>query len=95
MQRRVKLPSGPLIGYVHLCQRIAEAVHPINAHPEGIDCVWAKSSPPDMPRALSKADLEELSKILPKLPALKYPMSEVDACPLAGDEAGVRATRCL
>lgn len=78
MQRRVKLPSGPLIGYLHLCQKIAEAVYPINTHPEGADCVWARSSPPDVPRALSKADLEELSNVLPKLPALKHPISEVD-----------------
>ncbi|WP_157654324.1 hypothetical protein [Burkholderia ubonensis] len=83
----VKLPSGPLIHYWKFCRRIAEALQPINKNPKGIDCVWAKRYPfgvpspyagTDVPFPLDDADREALAKLVPKLPPLKYPMSEED-----------------
>lgn len=88
MQVRVKLPSGPLIHYWKFCREIAKAVCPIDTHPTGIDCVWAKSYPSGVPSPyagtnvpfpLDEADRRALAKILPKLPPLKYPMSDEDA----------------
>ncbi|TCK97140.1 hypothetical protein [Paraburkholderia sp. BL9I2N2] len=87
MQVRVKLSSGPLIGYWQFCQEIARAVCPIDRNPKGIDCVWAKRYPSgvsspyagtDVPLPLDVADREALAKVLQKLPPLKYPMSEKD-----------------
>ncbi|ARU20777.1 reverse transcriptase [Ralstonia solanacearum] len=87
MPAPVKLPSGPLIHYWKFCRLIAEALQPINKNPKGIDCVWAKSYPAgvpspyagtDVPLPLDEADREALAKVLPKLPPLKYPMSERD-----------------
>ncbi len=88
MQRRVKLPSGPLIHYWKFCREIAKAVSPIDTSPTGIDCVWAKSYPSGVPSPyagtnvpfpLDEADRRALAKVLPRLPPLKYPMSEEDA----------------
>ncbi|KGC64725.1 hypothetical protein DP57_689 [Burkholderia pseudomallei] len=88
MQGRVKLPSGPLIHYLQFCRLIADALQPVDKHPKGIDCVWAKRYPPGVPSpyagidvtpSLDKTDREALARVLPKLPALKYPMSEEDA----------------
>lgn len=87
VQVRVKLPSGPLIHYLQFCRLIAAALQPVDKNPEGIDCVWAKSYPSgvsspyagtDVPLPLGEADREALGKVLPKLPPLKYPMSERD-----------------
>ncbi|WP_247539172.1 hypothetical protein [Ralstonia pseudosolanacearum] len=87
MQGRVKLPSGPLINYLQFCRLIADALQPVDKHPKGIDCVWAKSYPSgvpspfagtDVPLPLDEADREAFAKILPKLPLLKYPMLEED-----------------
>lgn len=87
MQVRVKLPSGPLIGYWQFCREIAKAVYPIDRNPKGIDCVWAKTYPSgvsspyagtDVPLPLDEADRDRLAKVLEKLPPLKYPMSEKD-----------------
>ncbi|MBO7930560.1 hypothetical protein J6358_12475 [Burkholderia pseudomallei] len=87
MPAPVKLPSGPLIHYWKFCRLIAEALQPINKNPKGIDCVEAKSYPAgvpspyagtDVPHDLDEADRQELAKVLPKLPPLKYPMSEED-----------------
>lgn len=88
MQRRVKLPSGPLIHYWKFCREIAKAVCPLDTSPTGIDCVWAKSYPSGVPSPyagtnvpfpLDEADRRALARVLPKLPPLKYPMSEEDA----------------
>lgn len=87
MPAPVKLPSGPLIHYWKFCRLIAEALQPINKNPEGIDCVEAKSYPAgapspyagtDVPHTLDEADRRALAKVLPKLPPLKYSMSEKD-----------------
>ncbi len=48
VQARVKLPSGPLIPYLKLCEAIADAVGPRYKSPEGVDCVSAKVYPPDV-----------------------------------------------
>ncbi|MGE8364457.1 hypothetical protein [Cupriavidus sp.] len=87
MQARVKLPSGPLIHYWKFCREIAEAVCPVDTNPTGIDSVWAKSYPSGVPSPyagtnvpfpLEEADREALAKVLPKLPPVKYQMSEED-----------------
>lgn len=92
MPAPVKLPSGPLIHYWKFCRLIAEALQPINKNPKGIDCVWAKSYPAgvpspyagtDVPLPLDEADRKALAKVLPKLPPLKYPMSERDIASFA------------
>ncbi|WP_423380280.1 hypothetical protein [Burkholderia sp. LMG 32019] len=87
VQVRVKLPSGPLIHYLQFCRLIAAALQPVDKNPKGIDCVWAKSHPSgvsspyagtDVTLPLGEADREALAKVLPKLPPLRYPMSERD-----------------
>lgn len=88
MHVRVKLPSGPLIHYLKFCRVIAEAVCPIDKDLEGIKCVLAKIYPPDVPTPnfgpgvpypLDETDRQALAKVLPKLPPLRYPMSEKGA----------------
>lgn len=87
MQGRVKLPSGPLINYLQFCRLITDALQPVDKHPKGIDCVLAKRYPSGVPSpyagkdfalGLEGPDREALAKVLPKLPPLKYPMSEED-----------------
>lgn len=81
----VKLPAGPLISYLHLSRLIADAVCPIKKNLEGVNCVWAKTYFPDapspycdikVPHLLDDVDRQEFAKILPKLPSVRYPMSE-------------------
>lgn len=86
--RRVKLPSDPLVSYWRLCREIANAVCPMYKQLQGIECVWAKNYPSGVssphagtgvPLSLDEADRKELAKVLPKLPALRLPMSEAEA----------------
>lgn len=93
MQVRIKLPTGSLIHYLQFRRAIAEASAPIDLDSlTGINCVVGKKFSPDsgeIPYALDEADRAALSKLLPNLPALRYPISTEEAA------AFMKSYQCL
>jgi hypothetical protein len=83
---KVKLPSDSLIPYLKFCRLIADAIHPIDKDIKGIKCVIFKIYPPEaalgfvteLTYALADKDMQELGKLLPKLPPLHYGMPEAE-----------------